>query len=285
MSLDLYKKIIDQVCGYAELVYLSGGLGDPLLHPEFGKMIEYARKNSVRLAVSTNGTMLTKKNIDALLSAQPDFVLLPLDGASKEVVEQIRIGSNFETTMERVENFLIEKENRGLEVPYVNVAMVCMPLNEAEATAVKRKWGSYPAVNSVRLKKFLGLQGAKHVPDESDEEVNNSKSCFLPWRQLAISWEGTVAVCCRDMDFKDPMGNVNNSPIEEIWNSEKFIKYRKCLSNGKKSELEICKNCSGIKTNPLTLIGSVIFDDLTIRKILPLLERVALMTGSTVTDY
>lgn len=282
----LFRNIIDQVKDYAELVYLSGGLGDPLLHPQYAEMISYAVDNDVRIGLSTNAAMITERHIDTLLTVQPDLILFSLDGAQKETHEKIRVGSNFERTMAGVENFLVEKERRGLKKPYTVCQMIYMPENQHEADEFRRKWGRFAAVDDVRLKKFLYLKGANYGPEPDPDLPDHSKwSCILPWRQLSIGFDGTVAICCRDLDFSDPIGNVQDTPIEEIWNSEKMVRYREYLTTERKSELSTCKDCGTIRTNPLTRSGAIALDVFSIRKLLPYFERLVIKSGIRLTDY
>jgi radical SAM protein with 4Fe4S-binding SPASM domain len=164
-----------------------------------------------------------------------------------------------------------------------------MPENKKEAGQFKKKWSAFAKTDDVRLKKYLALQAADHGPVKNSldsERANRSKaSCILPWRQLSIGWDGTVAICCRDMDFKDPIGNAQETSIDEIWNSEKMMQYRESLSNSRKSELSICKDCAGIKSNAPILLGSALLDDFSIRKLLPVAERLVLKTGIKMLDY
>jgi radical SAM protein with 4Fe4S-binding SPASM domain len=288
MTLELFKKIIDQVESHAELVYLSGGLGDPMLHPDIGSMIQYGKSRGVIIGVSTNATMLNDKNINMLLESQTDILLLSLDGATKETHESIRVGSVFEKTMGGVEKFLTEKERRGLDLPYAVCQMIYMPENKMEAEEFKKKWSTFAKADEVRLKKYLNLQGADKVPEnslDSKSAMRPKASCILPWRQLSIGWDGTVSFCCRDTDFKESMGNVHETSIDDVWNSKKMMQYRESLSNSRKSEISICKGCAGIKSNVPTLLGSALFDDLSIRKLLPFLERLVLKTGIKMVDY
>lgn len=286
MELELFQSIIDQIKDHVELIYLSGGLGDPLLHPEYGKMIAYAVENNVRIGVSTNAAMMTKRHIDTLLDCPPDLLLFSLDGARKETHEKIRVGSKFERTMAGIESFLNEKERRGLKKPYTVCQMVYMPENQDEAEEFREKWSKFPAVDDVRLKKFLFLQGANYGPEQELDLPDHSKwSCILPWRQLSISHDGTVAICCRDLDFTDPIGNVRDTPIKDIWNSEKMVQYRELLATERKSELGTCKNCRTIRTNPVTRLGATVLDAYSIRKLLPVVERLVIKTGVTLTDY
>ena len=286
MELEIFRSIVDQVKEYAELVFLAGGLGDPLLHPNYGEMISYAVENDVRLGISTNATMLTPGNIDTLLTTQPDLILFSLDGAGKETHEKIRVGSKFERTMGGVEDFLYEKERRGLSKPYTICQMVYMPENRDEADEFREKWGKFAAVDDVRLKKFLFLQGASYGAEPDPNAPDHSKwSCILPWRQLSIGFDGTVALCCRDYDFTEPIGNVKETTLDDIWNSEKMARYRETLATERKSELSNCEDCRAIRTNVLTRMGAIALDDYSIRKLLPVFERLVVRTGMTLTDY
>ena len=286
MDFSLFKKIIDQVKDYAELVYLSGGIGEPLMHPDLHDMIEYCLRNDVRVGVSTNVTLLTAKTTDLILKNPPDILLLSLDGATKETVERIRVGSKFEKTMEKVCYFLKEKHQRGAGKPFTIVQMVHMPENQDEEELFYEKWKAYKGADDVRYKKFVSFYGAERTPEFAmNSDSKDNLSCIIPYRQLSISFDGTIAFCCLDSDFKDPIGNVNSSSISELWNSKKMVEYRRLLAEGLRSQVPMCRECATIKTSRLTLLGSVFVDDFTIRKILPLAERIFLKAGIKLIDY
>lgn len=286
MKFEAFKKIIDEVKDYIELVYLSGGLGEPLMHPRFVDMVRYAVQSGVRLGISSNATLLRPKFVDAILDAGPSLIMLSLDGATAETHESIRVGSKFVATMRNVEHFLNEKARRGLRDPFTIVQMIYMPENQHEADMFYERWKSFTALDSIRLKQFLDLQGASRVPgDPPPLESHEKLSCILPWRQLSIAWDGTLALCCADLNFKNSMGNVETHTIEALWNSEKMVRYRGLLSTGRKSEIDICEHCSTRKTNPVTRFGAVVLDDLSIRKLLPIVEKVSIKFGLKVGEY
>jgi len=63
MSLDDFKRIIDQVKDHTNQVAL-GGRGDPNLHPQFEEIIEYAMINNVVPNYTTSGRNLTDEQIE-----------------------------------------------------------------------------------------------------------------------------------------------------------------------------------------------------------------------------
>ena len=63
MEFDLFKKIIDD-CNDLEHLCMHNW-GEPLLHKDIFRMIEYAKNKGVNYVVmNTNGTLLTDKMID-----------------------------------------------------------------------------------------------------------------------------------------------------------------------------------------------------------------------------
>lgn len=291
MDIELFSDLIEQVKGTAELVYLAGGLGDPTIHPKLGEFIKICVENKVRVGVSTNATLLKPKVIDEILNASPDLLLLSLDGATKETHEAARLGSDFDQTMGRVENFLREKVRRNARRPYTICQMVYMPLNQDEAVQFKERWQSTPGVDEVRMKKFLHLKGADYTPEPTANGVAKdridveSSSCFLPWRQLAVAFDGTVALCCRDLDFRHPVGDLKTQRVEQIWRGGGMLAARQELATCGKRNLSACSGCAGIRAKPLTLLGAALVDDYAIRRLLPFAEKVTRLFGIKQLDY
>ena len=64
--------------------------------------------------------------------------------------------------------------------------------------------------------------------------------CILPWVHVNLNPNGNIVPCCITHG-DNIMGNINESPIEEIWNSTKMKDLRQQLLDGKKPA--ICKRC------------------------------------------
>ena len=60
--------------------------------------------------------------------------------------------------------------------------------------------------------------------------------------QLAILNDGTVSVCCLDADGISNLGNIFDSDMEDIINSDKYKNIINNFSN-RKAYLDICKHC------------------------------------------
>lgn len=74
--------------------------------------------------------------------------------------------------------------------------------------------------------------------------------CFIPLRLVVVTLKGNVLPCYDDYLQKLEMGNVNDQSIIDIWNSEKYKRFREDLRLKKgREKYDTCKNCSNFKIN------------------------------------
>ena len=78
MDFKLFKKVIDQTRGFTEWLWLHD-FGDPLLHPEIGRFIKYAREKGIKTRLSTNPISITEKKAKEFIEAGLDFIHISLD--------------------------------------------------------------------------------------------------------------------------------------------------------------------------------------------------------------
>lgn len=77
--------------------------------------------------------------------------------------------------------------------------------------------------------------------ENSIENLKKSKTfCLAPWMSIHNWPDGKVYPCCV-WDSGDPVGNVNDTSLKELWNSEKFKDARVKMLNGEK--VASCSRC------------------------------------------
>lgn len=267
MSFSLFKKIIDEIASFAELIYLHG-LGEPLLHPQIFEFINYAKEKDIRVGISTNVMLLDKKRSKKLLDSGIDYLILAMDGATKETYEKIRVGGDFGRVEKNIKNFLKMKKERKKK-PFVVIQFITMEENEKEIDLFLKKWQGKGA-DVVRIKPKISLKDK-----DKRGKAKITPYCFHIFRQLNINSDGTVVPCCEDVHGRYPLGNVKKSSLKELWNSEKMQILRKKNFQNKRQEINICKTCLYPQPTTLETVGVMIFDHLTVKKILPRIENLA----------
>lgn len=265
MNDPLFKKIIDEVAPFAELIYLHG-LGEPLLHPKIFEFIKYAKKKGLRVGISTNAMLLDKTKSRKLLDSDIDYVILAMDGATKETYEKIRVGGKFEQVEQNIRQFLQLKKERKRK-PFTVIQFITMAENEKEVGLFLKKWKGKGA-NVVRIKPKIALKDK-----DKKGKVKVTPYCFHIFRSLNVYWNGTVAPCCEDVHGRYLLGNVKKESLKELWNSKKMQNLRKKNFQGKREQINICRTCLYPQPTISQAIGILAIDHLTLKKILPRIER------------
>ena len=61
--------------------------------------------------------------------------------------------------------------------------------------------------------------------------------------QMVVLPTGEVTVCCNDLNSEGVVGNILEESLYQIYSGEKRMRYIKLLKEGRKDELELCREC------------------------------------------
>jgi len=266
MNFALYKKIIDEISAYMELVYLHG-LGEPLFHPNIFKMISYAKQKGLSVGISTNATILDKNKAQELLSSGLDYLIIALDAATADTYRKIR-GGNFDVVVKNVKEYLRLKR-RAKKSPFTVLQFVKTEANKNEVKRFRQMWQNKGA-EVIRIKPVIDL-----LKEKGSREKTFSRPCFYLWRQLnMISWDGKIVTpCCMVTNDEYPLGDATKQTIASIWNGPAMVALRKTQLNGQWKKMPLCQNCTYPQPSILGKLGAFIVPEVTIKKILPFLEN------------
>lgn len=284
MDLDLFKKIIDEAKSYTELIWLHLA-GEPLLHPSLFEMIAYAKSNGVKVGLSTNAILLNKNKSSMIINSGLDLLIISFDGATKEVYERIRRLSNYEKTLDNILYYL-EQKIKKTSSPHTQIQFVYMDENKEEINNFMQMW-RHTSAETVRFKPYFKFPDKEEESSQELEQARNKKinPCFFLWRQCSIYWDGTVVSCCWDFLKQTPLGDIKNSSLKEIWNGPQMQHMRDLHIKGQYKNIDLCKNCNVPKIGMPFLLGSILIDDLTVKKLLPLFDNLNIMNKIKAARY
>ena len=271
MDLDLYQKIVADCKDYVEFVW-PYGIGEPMIHPRIFDMIRIASDAGVRTGMSTNATLLDDERADLLLDSGLDYVILAFDGATKETYEMYRIGAEFERTRGYILNFL-EKKIRRKSPIFAVVQMVLLRENESEVDAYRKLW-DIEGIDEVRFKRDeVQIDGSRL--EESHLEGQRRNPCHLLWRgPLYVRYDGKAFPCCYMYD-EEPIGDLTKQSVMEVWNSPGMVNLREAHLDGDLKQYPLCQTCQASRPGLPAFYGSLMADGLTVRKAVPVLEKLA----------
>jgi radical SAM protein with 4Fe4S-binding SPASM domain len=270
MDMDLFKKIIDQVRGHSEFIYLHG-LGESLLHPKFFEMAEYANKAGLKTHLSTNLTFLNEERNERLAKSDIDFIVLSLDGATKETYESIRIGGDFEKSINHIKHLLKLKKKYNSKF-LIDIQFIQMEKNQHQAHQIKSLFSDdeREVIDRFRVKPAFSTTN-KTV----DNPLKHRVPCYYLWSTMTILQDGKVSMCCMDFDGEVILGDLTKEKVYDVWNNRAMVSLRDKHKKLEYDSSPICDKCSvpnmGYFSNT-TILASAFLSSGVMRKGLSLYE-------------
>ncbi|NLH50340.1 MAG: radical SAM protein [Myxococcales bacterium] len=224
------------------------GLGEPFLHPELLDLGRIAKEAGLhRLYTSTNATLLSESRVAELLAADVfDQLILSVDG-DRATYEKVRPGCAYEVVEAGVERLLAAKRQRGARRPAIELQILLMDQTEAEIEDFCARWvpllGSRDRILIKEVDTFGGQVDDRRTAAHRHLEPAERFACRQLWKDLAVSWDGRVTVCCKDVLYKLAVGNVNETPLAELWRSARWETIRRLHLEKRWDELDPCRDC------------------------------------------
>jgi MoaA/NifB/PqqE/SkfB family radical SAM enzyme len=108
------------------------GWGEPLLHPRLLDMVATAKAAGCRVGLTTNGMGLEPDTAKSLLDLGLDLLSISIAGATRDIHESIRVGSDFSRILEHVRQFLSFRAGRPGNGPKVEFSYLMTRTNITE---------------------------------------------------------------------------------------------------------------------------------------------------------
>lgn len=104
LSMEQWCRILDHLAENKLLKLVITG-GEPFARPDFDRLLGEILKRPFRIDINTNGTLLDEDNVDLLANASKrlDYLMIGLDGADKETVDDLRGKGVYEALMKGIE--------------------------------------------------------------------------------------------------------------------------------------------------------------------------------------
>ena len=257
MPFETFRKIIDDIGDHIFYLLLYQQ-GEPFIHKEFLKFVEYAKCKRIFVTTSTNGHYLDPEMAQRTVASGIDTIIVSIDGSDQTSYETYRVKGKLSKVIECVDNLVQEKSRQKSKTPQIFIQFIVMKHNEHQIK------------DMAKLAKALGadklLKKTVHVEtiQEAVQWLPNSDSlrryrligkelqlkrmgqgpCSRPWTSTLVNWDGTVVPCCFDKNGLHTFGSFSNEKqFDKIWQSENYGNFRnKMLTN--RDSLDICCNCS-----------------------------------------
>ena len=263
MPLSLFQKVIDDISGFRDSLKALWLVkdGEPLMNPDFGKMIRYAkeRKISEIIKTTTNASLLDRGRSVELIESGLDYIRISIEQVTDEGYQRItRNYSDYARIRRNVETLFNEKIRRksGLTV---HVKILDIDLTEME----KEKFfdGFKDISDSLNIETLMGWSRSEEKDFTLGRTVvsgmsggnklkKNRKICPEPFKTLSVNFNGEVSVCCVDWSMGTVIGDAVNESLVDIWNGNQLYQFRMKQLKGNRKTIPCCAKCQYLQGIP-----------------------------------
>ena len=240
MSEEVFAGVLPQLRPWTDFLYFHL-MGEPLCHPKLSRFLEIAGSTGFKVILTTNGTLL--QNRQELLLASPALHKVNI---SLHAFEANDLAIPFETYLSNCFQFAKAAEGNKLVVFRLwnhggAEARNAEILRSLEAVFPK-PWTEGRKGIRIGDRIFLEYGDKFDWPDLGADDNGDRVFCYGLRDQLGILCDGTVVPCCLDHEGDLALGNVLESPLEEILASPRAQAIYHGFQQRKAAE-ELCRKC------------------------------------------
>lgn len=265
LTTDEWKKVIYDLREWLGPCRIQLAGGETFVRKDITEIIGFATKHNVLTGVVSNGTMITRELAEEIVKSGLGYIHISVDGITPETHDHIRgIPGLHGKTMAGIDCLLEAAKGSGMSI---SVATVVMKKNMYELVDLV-KWVEKKGIDGIifnplgptidsdtewykktglwfddlneinkildELIKLKKKSGKILNPPEQFEEMKKyfqkpqllmRENCMVGITNLSITCNGNIHTC-----FKmPPLGNVKETTVQEVWDSEKAKNVRKMI--------------------------------------------------------
>jgi radical SAM protein with 4Fe4S-binding SPASM domain len=240
MNFKLFTDVIDEMEQLGIKRVTLHFYGEPLLHPKIIEMIIYAKEHSLITHIDTNAILLTEEMSRKIIESDLDSIQFSFHAFTQEQYKETYGVNSFNTVIYNIKKFYELKLENKKKSPKVIISSTITDINYLD----------YHKIQNIFNKCYdkLDITNCYYNKQTTNDHrlikfnYHRKSPCISLYKVLAVSWDGTITVCCMDHEFKLNIGNIYNG-IKVLFNSGKINTYRRWHFKGEYKKMPLCSTC------------------------------------------
>ena len=210
------------------------GFGEPFLDKKLIERLETCKRKNIPTYFSCTPATMTVEKAKRAMDAGLGVLKFSLDAMEEKKIQSIRgKRANFKDSIDKILELIEYKKQKNLKTILVP-CMIDLSTEKADKEMHKdflKFWSDKDVFAYIKSQDNRWLY-------ENDKDMKNRSHysrqyCEYPWMSLTIMADGNVVPCTQVSNNELVLGNINETPLEEIWNGEKYKKLRDMHVTGK----------------------------------------------------
>ena len=280
-----FKNLIDSLPNL-KWINLTGE-GSPFLNKDFMAMLRYVKSKGIFVDFSHDFFMFNEDIGRELINLGIERIYFSIDGATPEVYNNVRVGSDFDRVIKNVKRFIQLKKEMQSPLPELCFRFAFFKDNYQDLINLpaliaslgdRRDMGDDASVNIVGLLEFEQTKGLEvELPQNIIDQVNKGFKdlgitvywshpthnetnkppmdwCVFHSEPYVMITGHVIADCAVLMSNRRPFleahsfGNIKTENIKQIWDSDKYREFRRVVVDRNSPVPSICYGCRVFNT-------------------------------------
>lgn len=240
MSYEDFRLLAAKLRPHTDYLYFHL-MGEPLLHPELGRFLDYAGALGFKVIITTNGTLLAERGELLLNSPAVHKVNISLQSFEAnrkgELDEYISSCAAFAEKAGRLGKICVLRlwNRNGLD-------SMNSRIEELLQVQFPKPWLDSRSSRKLMDRVFLESGERFDWPDTQAEYRGESCFCYGLRDQIGVLCDGTVVPCCLDHDGDIPLGNLLAQDFDAIMSTSRVKAIYSGFSQRRAVE-PLCQRC------------------------------------------
>ena len=240
MTEEEFSSLLPRLRPWTDFLYFHL-MGEPLCHPLLERFLALAGEAGFKVILTTNGTLLPKRQEMLLRSPALHKV-----NVSLHAFEANDLSISFEDYLKGCFAFGKAAEGRVIVSYRLWNSGGADTRNDDILRTMEqyfpRPWREQRMGPRIGEKVFLQHGEKFDWPDLEADELSSHVFCYGLKDQIGVLCDGTVVPCCLDHDGDIALGNLFEQDMDEILNAPRTRAIQEGFACGKASE-ELCRKC------------------------------------------
>ncbi|MFC1986969.1 radical SAM/SPASM domain-containing protein [Chloroflexota bacterium] len=204
-------------------VIVLHGYGDPLLDKHMAERCRILAEKHIPSYFSCNPANINIKRTRAMFENGLDYIKYSIESVDDIRHKEIRgQASNFTDSYHRIMQLIEMKEKHNYKTTIVITMLNLKSWQQEEFQKLTE------AFKGRDVYIYLKSQDQQWYQDrnEGTKSIHWQEFCQFPWTSMTIKSNGEAAMCVEDFNNEIILGNVRTESLYDIWNGEKYRKFR-----------------------------------------------------------
>jgi len=249
MTVSFFAEIIRKIKGYTDYLYFHV-MGEPLMHPDIGEMLDICNKTGLKVNITTNGTLI--KRIGQVIVAKPALRQINISLHCQRSHNNDGLRDDY---FDDVIAFAKDVQKGKKKIVCLRLWNLCENGNALDNSRILQRIGNEfghrdalaersKVINGVKLADnvFLNCAAEFDWPGFDKQDRGMTGFCLGLRDQLAILVDGTVVPCCLDAQGGLALGNIRDQALSDILQGTRAKAIHDGFSKRTVVE-ELCRKC------------------------------------------